>query len=240
MSDFATVFDLDGTLVDTEEVWDAARRELAAQDGVPWPDGATQAMMGMSTQEWSHYLAATVGIQGDDETAARRVIDALKVRYHHQLDILPGAVEAVRRMAELGPVGIASSSPRELIEALVRELGLTDVIQVIVSTEEVGRGKPAPDGFLAACAKLGATPRHTVAVEDSTNGIRSGLAAGMPVVAVPQDFHRPPQDLLDACSAVLPDLDGLTPELVNRILQPGRDGGFSPVPAPARRSQPPR
>lgn len=196
----AVVFDLDGTLVDTEETWDVVRRGLAEQAGLPWPEEATTAMMGASTPEWSDTLHHLVGVGDSPEHAARLTIDALLDLYHgNQVPALPGAVEAVRRMAEIAPLAVASSSPRVLIEAGLTELGITDLVPVVVSTEEVGRGKPAPDGFLAACERLGADPARSVAVEDSSNGIRSALAAGMKVVVVTHDFHPPSAELLARC-----------------------------------------
>ena len=172
----AVVFDMDGVLTDTETVWDEVRRGLAAEDGVPWPDGATEAMMGMSTPEWADYLATTVGISGDP---AERTIEAMAARHRVHLPTLPGAVEAVRRLAAVWPLGVASSSPRRLIDSSLETLGIADLIQASVSTEEVAAGKPTPDGFLRACELLGVDPATAVAIEDSSNGLRSASAAGM-------------------------------------------------------------
>lgn len=205
----AVVFDLDGTLIDTEHLWDEVRRGLAAQDGVAWPEPATTAMMGMSTVEWSTYLAETVGVHGAPEAAARRTIDGMLAHYRSGVDILPGALAAVRRMAALGPVGIASSSPRELIEQGVRTMGIADLVDVVVSTEEVGRGKPAPDGYLRCCELLGVDAARCLAFEDSSNGVRSALAAGMTTVAVPPHFHAPSAEVLQQCHLVLAGLDQL-------------------------------
>lgn len=219
----AVVFDMDGTLVDTETTWDEVRRELARQDGRPWPREATPAMMGMSTPEWSGYLSEVVGLHGDAEESARRTIGALAERYEAgTVTVLPGAREAVRAMAGLGPVGIASSSPVTLIEAGMRLLGIEDLVRAHVSTEQVERGKPAPDGYLRCCELLGVDAADCLAVEDSASGIRSALAAGMQVVAVPQDFHGPDEELLARCAAVLDSLTGLTPELLEG-LRPRRD-----------------
>lgn len=208
------MFDLDGTLTDTEEIWDEERRALALEDSRPWPATATQDMMGMSTPEWGRYLAEVVGLHGDTAAAVDRTIARLQRRYHRGLPVIPGAADAVRRMAALAPVGIASSSPRILIEAAAEELGVADLLQVVVSTEEVAAGKPAPDGYLEACRTLAVAPGDAVAVEDSTNGIRSALAAGMHVVARRVRFHPPAADLLARCDAVIDELDELTPELL--------------------------
>lgn len=213
----AVVFDLDGTLIDTEPLWDEVRRDLAAQDGVDWPPEATRAMMGMSTPEWSGYLADVVGLRGDADDCARRTIEGLAARYRKDLPLRPGAVEAVERMAARGPVGLATSSPRLLIDAIVSALHLEDAFAVTVSSEEVERGKPAPDVYLEACRRLGAVPARSVAVEDSHAGIGSAAAAGMAVVAFPHEFETPNEATLAQAAAVIASLDELTPQLVDRI-----------------------
>lgn len=207
----AIVFDMDGVLTDTETIWDEVRRGLAAQDDLPWPEGATEAMMGMSTPEWAHYLTTTVGIRGD---AAQRTLEGMAARYRQHLPTMPGAVEAVRRLGSRWPLGLASSSPRTLIDSSLEALGLTDQFQVSVSTEEVAAGKPAPDGYLRACELLGVDPGSAVAIEDSSNGIRSAAAAGLQVIAIPHQAFPPAQDALALAAVVVGNLDEVTPDLV--------------------------
>ncbi|WP_051209102.1 HAD family hydrolase [Propionicicella superfundia] len=229
----AVVFDLDGVLVDTEPAWDAVRRGLAAADGVPWPPGATQAMMGLNTQEWSAYLADVVGLRGDAASAAARTIAGLRSVYRTDLTAKPDAVAAIRRMGALAPLGIASSSPRILIETVVDVLGVTDLFSVVVSTEEVGVGKPAPDGYLEACRRLGADPAASIAVEDSGSGIRAAAAAGMLVVAVPDSFTRAAPATLTLAHAVLDSLADLDAELAIDLMSrrfPGQPDGLSSSP----------
>ena len=214
----ALVFDLDGTLVDTEHWWDEVRRSLAAEDGVPWPEDATTAMMGMATAEWGRYLAETVGIGGTPEQAARRTIDAMAERLRRDgVPALPGAREAINRMARAMPIAVATSSPRRLIDVDLDLLGVTDLFATTVSSEEVETGKPHPAVYLEACRRLGVDPHEAVAVEDSGNGIRSALAAGMVVIAIPPYFHPPGPDLLNHCHAVLENLDELTTELLQKL-----------------------
>lgn len=210
----AVVFDLDGILVETEALWDEVRRGLAAAEGIPWPEAATAAMMGMSTPEWSTYLAETVGLSGTPEEVGKRVIDGMAARYATGLPVLPGAQAAVRRMAEHHLVGVASSSPRRLIYLVVYELGLDGVFTATVSTEEVAAGKPAPDGYLRACELLGVSPHDAVGIEDSTNGIRSLHAAGMTIIHIPPSFHAPDEETRALCDAIIPTLDRLTEELL--------------------------
>lgn len=209
----AVIFDMDGTLIDTEHVWDEVRRQLAADAGLSWPEGSTQAMMGMSTPEWARHLVEVVGLPMTPDEAAHATIEAMAQRHAEDLPVLPGALEAVRRMAEHYPLAIASSSPRRLIDVVIEALGIGDVIKVSVSTEEVERGKPAPDGFLKAAELLGVDPAACLAVEDSTNGVLSALAAGMKVVAIPPHFHPPTPEVL-ARTHELSSLEGLTHELV--------------------------
>lgn len=214
----AVVFDMDGTLTDSEQEWDVVRRGLAEADRLAWPEEATKAMMGMSTPEWSAYLVETVGLFGSAEEVARRTIDAMADAYREgRIPVLHGAVDAVNRMAEIAPLAVASSSPRVLIEAGLGLLGVRDKVAVVVSTEEVARGKPHPDGFLAACDALRVDPAATLAIEDSTNGLNSALAAGMRVVAVPPRFHPPAPDVLARAHAVIDDLDALTVDLVQSL-----------------------
>ncbi|MBK8445165.1 MAG: HAD family phosphatase [Micropruina sp.] len=214
----AVIFDLDGTLTDTEAVWDAERRALLTRDGLVWSEEDTVAVGGMSTPEWSGYMATHKGFGPGAERAAQRTIDAVLQRYRRDLPVLPGAREAVRRMAEHWPLGVASSSPPVVIERALDVLGVRDLISVVRSTEEgSAKGKPAPDAFLWVADQMGAEPAHTVVVEDSENGLLAGLSAGMAVVAIPPHFLPPTDELLTRVAAVLHNLDELTVDLVRRV-----------------------
>ncbi len=210
----AVVFDLDGVLIDSEELWDEVRRDLATDAGRPWPDDATHAMLGMSTGEWSAYLTDVVGIPGTPQQSAATVIDRMAARYHERLPLLPGATEAVRRLGGRWPLGLASSSPRRLIDAVLDAAGLTREFRVTVSTEEVVAGKPSPVVYEEVVRRLGADPRHVVAIEDSSNGLRSASGAGLRVVAVPNAAFPPADDALALAHSVVRSLDELTPDLV--------------------------
>lgn len=211
----AVVFDMDGTLTDTEHIWDVVRRGLAEAEGLPWPEEASRAMMGMSTQEWSAYLADVVGLAGTAEAAAKKTIDGMVAAYARGLDVLPGAVAAVQRMHALWPLGLASSSPRVLIDAAVEAMGIGDLFVTTLSTEELnGAGKPAPDVYLEVCRRIGVAPASAVAVEDAHNGILSAHAAGLKVVAIPPHFNPPPAATLALADVILDSLDDLTTDLV--------------------------
>lgn len=214
----AVVFDMDGTLVDSEVVWDQVRGALAEAEGRPYTLENTVAMMGMSTPEWARYCADVLGLAGTPEQIARRVIDGVADAYRTgRVRLLPGAVDAVRRMAAVWPVAVASSSPPELIDAGLDALGVSDLVPVRVSSESVGAGKPRPDVYLEACRRLGVRPEDAVAVEDSSNGIRSAASAGLTLVAVPLEPHVPDAEVLALASVVLPDLERLTPALVTSL-----------------------
>lgn len=217
----AVVFDMDGTLTDTEATWDVVRRGLAVEDGVGWPDGATQAMMGMSTQEWSAYLVEVVGLRGTAPEAARRTIEGLQQIYRTELKVLPGAREAVARIGSRWRLGLASSSPRVLIDQAAATMGVADRFATTMSTEELadGAGKPAPDVYLEVCRRLGVEPHRAVAIEDAPNGIRSAHAAGMKVVAIPPHFHPPGADVLALADVVIGSLDDLSIDLVAGLLR---------------------
>ncbi len=223
----AVVFDMDGTLTDTEETWDVVRRDLAAEDGIAWPDEATRAMMGMATQQWSAYLSDEVGLSGTPEDAAARTIDGMVRAYRAGLEVIPGAVAAITRMADRWPIGLASSSPRVLIDEALRIMGVTDLFSATLSTEELGggAGKPAPDVYLEVCRRLGVRPQRAVAVEDSSAGIRAAVAAGMGVIAIPPHFHPPSAETLALADVVLDSIDNLTVDLVADLLAVRADQG---------------
>lgn len=216
MEPVAIVFDLDGVLVDSEQVWDDVRRQLVADRGGRWTPGATTAMQGMSTPEWSAHLG-TLGAAGTPDELARAVIEAMAERYREHVPLLPGAVEAVTALAGRWPLAVASSSPPELIAAVLAAAGVAGRFRAVVSSEQVARGKPAPDVYLAAAAALGVPAAGCVAVEDSANGLRSAAAAGMTVVAVPNPHFPPPPDALALAAATVATPAGLTAELIAQL-----------------------
>lgn len=196
------MFDLDGVLVDSERMWDEVRQAFAAEHGGRWLPESTRAMQGMSTPEWADYLVSTVGVELSPEKAAAGVIDEMADRYAAGPPVIPGAVEVVRKVADRYPVAIASSSPPVLIRAFLEATGLTPVVPVALSSEQTGAGKPNPDVYLAAARELGVEASECAAVEDSTNGLRAALAAGMTVFAVPNP-HFPPDEAVLAAVRVL-------------------------------------
>ncbi len=212
----AVIFDLDGVLVDSESVWDQARRGVVADNGGSWKPQATTAMMGMSSPEWSRYLHDELGTALEPDEISSRVVQRVLDAYRREVPALPGAVDAVRRLASRWPLGLASSANRPVIDAVLEHTGLTACFAATVSGDEVRRGKPAPDVYLAAASKLGVDPAGAAAVEDSGNGLRSAAAAGMVVIAIPNREFPPAEDALALADLVLGSIAELTPQAIDR------------------------
>jgi HAD superfamily hydrolase (TIGR01509 family) len=209
----AVIFDMDGVLVDSEAVWDDVRKEFTEEKGGHWHEGAQRDMMGMSSVEWSRYVRDQLGVDMDPDEISREVADRVADTYREKLPLLPGAVEAVKSLAEEWPLGLASSSNRHVIDLVLELARIADDFQATVSSEEVGGGKPAPDVYLETAKRLGVDPGACVAIEDSTNGIRSAHAAGMAVIAVPNQDFPPEPAALELADETLESLGQLTPEL---------------------------
>ena len=206
----AVVFDLDGVLLDSEQVWDEVREELARDHGGRWHDGAQADMMGMSSPEWSRYMHDVIGLRDSAEEINAEVVQRMEARYAKHLPLIEGAADAVHRLARSFRLGVASSSNRPLIDVAIVRAGLADLFELSVSSGEVERGKPAPDVFLEAARRLGVAPERCAAIEDSGNGIRAAHAAGMRVIAIPNRRYPPPADALALADVVLESLRELT------------------------------
>jgi HAD superfamily hydrolase (TIGR01509 family) len=210
----AVVFDLDGVLIDSEQVWNAAREELVRERGGTWHEHATADMMGMSSKEWSQYMHDRLGVPMELAAINDEVVRRVMSIYEQGLPLLPHAVETLRDLAARWPLGLASSSNRPIIELVLQRSGLAPCFAVVVSSEEVQRGKPAPDVYVAVARGLGVDPKDCVAIEDSTNGIKSAVAAGMRTIAVPNPHFPPADDALATAAVVVRSLAELTPGLV--------------------------
>lgn len=209
----AVVFDLDGVLLDSEQEWSAAKRELAERTGANWTAEAEHAMLGMSSPEWSRWMHDELGVPLEPAEISRAVVEILAERYRHGLPLLPGADAAVRALAARVPLGLASSSNREIIDLALDAAGWAECFTATVSSEEVASGKPAPDVYLEACSRLEVEPARCVAIEDSGPGIESAVAAGLAVVAVPNRVYPPPQSALARAALVLDSLEELGPAM---------------------------
>jgi len=209
----AVVFDLDGVLLDSEQLWDEAREELARERGGRWHERAQRDMMGMSSPEWSRYMHDVIGLREPPEEIDAEVVARIERRYRERLPLLPGAAEAVERLAARWPLGLATSSNREIVDLVLEVSGLDRFFRATVSSEEVPRGKPAPDVFLEAARRLRVAAERTAVVEDSENGILAGRAAGMRVVAIPNPHFPPGEEALAEADVVLRSLVELTPSV---------------------------
>ena len=212
----AVIFDLDGLLVASEAVWDGVRKRFTEERGGTWHEGAQRDMMGMSSVEWSRYVRDRLGVDMEPEEISMAVADGVVEVYRQNLPLLPGAVEAVRSLAKEWPLGLASSSNRHVIDLVLELAQIAEDFQATVSSEEVGAGKPAPDVYLEAARRLGKEAAGCVAIEDSTNGIRAGKAAGMLVAVVPRPDFPPAHDALELADVVLDSLVEL-PAALDRL-----------------------
>jgi HAD superfamily hydrolase (TIGR01509 family) len=212
----AVMFDLDGVIIDSEGVWNAARHDVVVRHGGRWRPDAQREMMGMSSTEWSAYMHERLEVPLPPEEISAIVVARLAELYSERLPLIPGAREAVIRLAAEWPLGLASSANRPIIELVLDRSGLRNCFVAAVSSEEVPRGKPAPDVYLEAARRVGVRPDRSAAVEDSSNGLRSAAAAGMTVIAIPNREFPPADDALALAADVLQSIEQLTPERVRR------------------------
>jgi HAD superfamily hydrolase (TIGR01509 family) len=210
----AVVFDLDGVILQTEEVWDEVRGRYVVERGGRYDETAQRAMMGMSAPEWSRFLHEELGVPGTPEEISADIVRLMEARYRERLPLIPGAREAVERLAGRWPLGLASSSNRPLIDAALELSGLDRFFAATVSSEEVASGKPAPDVYLEAARRLGVEPERCAAVEDSHNGIRSAKTAAMRVIAIPNPSYPPGPEALASADDVLDSIEELTMDVV--------------------------
>jgi HAD superfamily hydrolase (TIGR01509 family) len=213
----AVVFDLDGVLLDSESAWVQVKKEFTAESGGHWKESAEWDMLGMSSTEWSRYMHNELAVPVPPERISSEVADRLVEQYRQRLPLLPGAVEAVRSLAAEWPLALATSSNRNVIDLVLEKSGLEDALTATDSSEEVARGKPAPDVYLEAARQLNADPGRCAAIEDSTNGIRSAHAAGMAVIAVPNEDFPPEPDAVALAAVVLDSLEKLSPDRIRSL-----------------------
>jgi HAD superfamily hydrolase (TIGR01509 family) len=210
----AVVFDLDGVIVDSEQVWDEVRQVLTEETGGHYGPTAARDMQGMSSLEWSRYMADQLGVPGSPDEINKAVVGRMLERYGEEPPLIPGAADVVREVAKRWRVAIASSSNPELIEVVIGSAGLAGSVEAWVSSEHVPRGKPAPDVYLEAARRLGVAAADCAAVEDSQNGIRSAKAAGMRVFAIPNPHYPPDADALADADVILRSIGELPAALL--------------------------
>ncbi len=213
----AIAFDLDGTLIESERVWEAARCGVTEAAGGRWRSDAQLSMMGLSTPEWIAYMQRELGVALEAEAIKAQVLHRIALAYREKLPLIAGAAEAVSALGARWPLAVASSSPRSLIELALEISGLADAFDGVVSSEEVAKGKPAPDVYLRACELLGSAPQRSAAIEDSGAGVRAARAAGMPVVIIPGTEFPPEPQVLATADLVLDSIERLGPAAIERL-----------------------
>jgi HAD superfamily hydrolase (TIGR01509 family) len=212
------VFDNDGVIVDSEPLWVRARKDLVREAGGRWLPEAETAMMGVSSDQWSAYMRDHLGL---DLTAAQirhEVISRMIELYRQSVPLIPGARRAIEVIGQRWRLGIASGSDRVLLDTVLNSSGLAAHFAATVSGEDVAEGKPSPQIYQEACRRLGARPGVCVAIEDSSSGILSALAAGMKVIAIPRRGFEPDAEVLGKATAVLSALTDLDPGVVAEVL----------------------
>ena len=213
----AVIYDMDGVLVDSEVYWDQARVDFAAERGLRWTDAMQRQAMGRSTVGWAGVMRDRLAL--DMSLAA--IIAEMKARviaqYERRMPTRPGALESVAAMQAHYRIGLASGSPTEIIKAVLRITGLDQIFEVMVYGDAVGKGKPAPDIYLEALKQLGISPRQSLGIEDSANGLRALKAAGMYAVAAPSPAYPLPDDALALADAHITTLEDFTVALVKDI-----------------------
>ena len=216
------IFDLDGVLVDSEIWWDEVRAAFAAEHGRTGSPGDQAAVMGANSAAWARIMRERMHLDLPEAEIERAIVDAVVERYRTEgAPRIDGAVETVRRISADRPVALASSAHRAVIDAALDATGLTGIFAVVVSSDEVAHGKPAPDVYLEAARQLGVDPTACLVVEDSFNGVRAARAAGMTVVLVPNRSVPPAPGTEEAADLVLDRLSKLEPATIERLAGAG-------------------
>jgi HAD superfamily hydrolase (TIGR01509 family) len=211
----AVIFDLDGVIVDSEIWWDEVRQRFAAERDRRWTEEDRLAVMGANSRGWRRIMRERLALEEPEEGIERAIVGGVVTRFAEEgPPIIEGAAEAVRRIADSWPVAIASSAHRDVIDAALRSVGLTEHLPVVVSSDEVEHGKPDPDVYLEAARRLSVEPERCLVVEDSYNGVRAARAAGMTVVLVPNRSIPPADGTHELADIVLESLADLDPAAV--------------------------
>jgi HAD superfamily hydrolase (TIGR01509 family) len=217
--DHAVIFDMDGVILDSEPVWQQVMHELFAAHHRRFTDFDQSAFMGGdNSRQWASYLRLAGGIPLDDQEILAWVIGRLMAHFSERLPMMPGAVAAVTRLASSYRLALASSSPREVIAFVLERSGLQQFFVAWASSDDVPRGKPAPDVYLRACALIQADPFACVAVEDSSVGIQAAHAAGLKVIAIPHPSVPSDPACFELADLALPSIRRLEVETVRSVL----------------------
>ena len=183
----AVVFDMDGLLLDTELLWHRAETELFARHGAEFTWDDKMAVIGSSFDFTADYFADRLALPRKRGPAlVNEMTTLMHAQLRRQVAGRPGAVELVERLRGRTRLGLASNSPRSLVDTALATAVISDAFDAIVTSDDVEHAKPAPDLYLLACERLGVPPVDALALEDSASGIAAAKAAGLTCIAVPQ------------------------------------------------------
>ncbi|MEM7800634.1 MAG: HAD family phosphatase [Chloroflexota bacterium] len=213
----AVVWDMDGLLIDSEPIWNAARKEIAGENGVNWNQQDHFNVMGVSTIEWTEYMIERIGLTLPPEEVKNLVIDHMAAMYAKEIPFRPYALEKIEWAASLYPSCIASGSPRQLIDIVSAHPMIAKSMQFTLAADEVGPGKPDPAIYIEAAKRLNIEPAACLCIEDSPNGVLSGSRAGMRVINIPDPEMPLTAEQAGHADVVLKDLSELTEALVNSL-----------------------
>ncbi len=203
----AVIFDMDGLLINSEPVWFRAKKEFLGERNIPWTWENQKNSMGISTQAWVDYIYNLAQEKISKDEILYGVTDRMKFYYSKgEIDLMPGANEALNYAKNNFKVGLASGSFKELLYTAVRINEWEEIFEEILSSDDIERGKPHPDVYLKVMNKLNVKPSESVVLEDSRDGIKAGVAAGTNVIAVPGKEVPVPQDVLDSATFVIDSL----------------------------------
>ena len=173
--------------------------------------------MGHNSLGWSRVMKDRLGLTETVEDIEREIVDAMVARYAADPSpAIPGAVEAVAAFGRGHRLGLASSAHPAVIAAALRTVGLEQTFEVVVASDEVAHGKPSPDVYLLAAARLGVAPGDCLVVEDSLNGVLAAKAAGMTVVLVPNEAVPPADGAVAAADVTCPTIAAIDPDEIRR------------------------
>jgi HAD superfamily hydrolase (TIGR01509 family) len=206
---------MDGVIVDTEIWWDEVRVAFAAEHDRTWTHEDQAAVMGANSRGWAAIMRDRLRLDLSPDEIERAIVGGVVARFEREgVPRIDGAVDAVRRVAAGWRVAVASSAHREVIDAALEATGLTSVFEVIVSSDEVTHGKPAPDVYLEVARRMALDPADCLVVEDSRNGVLAGKAAGMTVVHIPNASVPPAPGTAELADVVLARLSDLDPRTI--------------------------
>lgn len=217
----AVVFDMDGVVIDSEVVWQRVRTAYAQEFGRQWTQEDQVAMLGRSTPDWSAQMRARLGLQHlSDKDVAQAIIGRMLKAFAHEVPFRPGALEALQAIAGKYRVGLASGSPRVLVDCVLQHGNIAHCFQSVLSGDDVQHGKPHPEIYLRSLEKLGCAPVAAVGIEDAPNGLRALRNAGMWAIAAPCPEFPLDAESLSLAHRHISSMTELTPELVAKASAP--------------------